>query len=183
MIYVSCNHQQLHNGGWLEEMHLSIAGKQERVAIAPCRLQFSRFDRVHSWLATLTIVLHRKIVHEEVLRQLLVRRYGYWFGFWSVPELMLGLPVFYRHLASRYYLLRDVVPFLPKLTRMQRRIQRATIPQTHLPALAPLCDAGPANEMALPVLPGPYKRALEGLAKRGASEALTEGSYSYKGKP
>jgi len=134
-------------------------------------------------LATLTIVLHRKIVHEEVLRQLLERRYGYWFGFWSVPELMLGLPVFYRHLASRYYLLRDIVPFLPRLTRQQRKIQRATIPQTHLLGLEPRCDTRPSNEIASPVLQGPCKKALEGLAKRGAPGELNRGSYSYKGKP
>jgi hypothetical protein len=182
MIYLSCNHQQLHNGGWLEEVYVSIAGKQERVAIAPCKLRYSRFDRVHSWLATLTVVLHRKIVHEEVLRQMLARRYGYRFGFWSVPELMRGLPVFYRHRANRYYLLRDVIPFLPRLTRLQRRIRPATNSQTGLVAPDPPGDARPQNEVALQ-LPGQRVKALEDVAKMSAWEELARRRYTYKGKP
>ncbi len=182
MIYVSCNHQQLHNGGWLEEVYVSIGGKQERVAIAPCRLQYSRYDRVHSWLATLTVVLHRKVVHEEVLRQMLARRYGYRFGFWSLPELMRGLPVFFRHRANRYYLLRDVIPFLPRLTRLQRRIQRATNSQTGSLATDPLCDSRPQSEVAAP-LPGPRVKALEDVAKMNAWEELVRRRYTYKGKP
>ena len=122
MIYLPCDHQPMHNGGWVEELHLLIGGRDEVVAIAPCRLLYPRTGRVYSWLATLTIVLHRKIVHEEVLRQLLVLRYGRWLGFWSIPELMKTFPVFYQHHASRYYLLRDVVCFLPRLNRVQRKI-------------------------------------------------------------
>ena len=165
MIYVSCNHQQLHNGGWLEEMHLSIAGKQERVAIAPCRLQFSRFDRVHSWLATLTIVLHRKIVHEEVLRQLLVRRYGYWFGFWSVPELMLGLPVFYRHLASRYYLLRDVVPSCPNSQGCSAGYNGRQFPKLICQLWRLSAMPGPRMKWLHPFFPGHTRERLRALPK------------------
>jgi hypothetical protein len=126
MLYLPCNHQQLHDAGWLEETWVSIAGKEERIAIAPCRLLFARASRVHSWLATLTVVLHRKIVHEEVLQQLLTRRYGLWLGLWTTLDLMRCLPVFYQHHETRYYLLRDVVPLLPKFTIMRRRT-----PQRH----------------------------------------------------
>ena len=42
------------------------------MAIALCMLLFPRAGRVQSWLATLTLILHRKIVHEQVLRLLLV---------------------------------------------------------------------------------------------------------------
>lgn len=122
MIYLPCDHQPIHNGGWVEELNVLIGGRNEVVAIAPCRLLYPRTGRVYSWLATLTVVLHRKIVHEEVLRQLLAPRYGSWLGFWSIPELMHTFPVFYQHQANRYYLLRDVLRFLPRLNRIQRKI-------------------------------------------------------------
>ncbi|MGB8772363.1 MAG: hypothetical protein WCC92_22325 [Candidatus Korobacteraceae bacterium] len=123
MIYLPCDHQAMHNGGWVEELHVSIGGREEVIAIAPCRLLCARAGRPYSWLATLTVILHRKIVHEEVLRQLLALRYGNWFRFWSISEFMHTIPVFYQHRANRYYLLRDVVPFLPRLNRIQRKIQ------------------------------------------------------------
>ncbi len=124
-----------------------IGGRNEVVAIAPCRLLYPRTGRVYSWLATLTLVLHRKIVHEEVLRQLLVLHYGRWLDFWSIPELMQTFPVFYQHHASRYYLLRDVACFLPRLNRVQRKVPRrfATNASSRKPV------ANPVNRIA----PGP----------------------------
>lgn len=120
MIYIPCRHERRHNGGWMEEQHFLIAGKQERVAIAPCMLLFPTSERAQSWLATLSVTLHRKVVHELVLRQILLRRYGFWFDFRSVGELLRGLPVFYRNRSDRYYLLRDIVPYLPKISRARR---------------------------------------------------------------
>jgi hypothetical protein len=142
MIYLPCDHQSVHNGGWVEELHLLIGGRNEVVAIAPCRLLCSRAGRVYSWLATLTVVLHRKIVHEEVLRQLLALRYGSWLGFWSIPELMQTFPVFYQHQANRYYLLRDVVPFLPRWNRIQRKNRHRYANDAALQRLEPVYNPG-----------------------------------------
>jgi hypothetical protein len=80
MIYVPCKHNTIHNGGCVEEIHFSIGGRDETMAVAPCMLLFPRAARVQSWLATLATILHRKIVHEQVLGSLLMRRYGYFFG-------------------------------------------------------------------------------------------------------
>ncbi len=124
----------------MEELHLLIGGRNEVVAIAPCRLLYSRASRVYSWLATLTAVLHRKIVHEEVLRQLLVLRYGSWLAFWSIPELMQTIPVFYQHRTSRYYLLRDVVAFLPRLKRVRRKIRNRPAQGAALQRFQPVCN-------------------------------------------
>ena len=125
MIYIPCQHTRLHNGGWLEEQHFFLAGRQESAAIAPCMLACPTSGRVHSWLGTLAAILHRRIVHEAVLRQLLLRRYGAWVDYGSVGDLLRSLPVFYRHRSERYFLLRDVIPFLP---RMRRRAARALRP-------------------------------------------------------
>jgi hypothetical protein len=155
MIYLPCDHRSLHNGGWVEELHLWIAGRNEVVAIAPCRLLYSRAPRVYSWLATLTVILHRKIVREEVLRQLLVLRYGSWLGFWSISSLMQTIPVFYQQQTARYYLLRDVVPFLPRLNRMRRKILRGSAqsatPQRYEPVhnLRPILGRYPARSRFL----------------------------------
>jgi hypothetical protein len=117
MIYVPCQHERRHNGGWMEEQHFLIGGRDEQVVIAPCMLLRPRSGRVQSWLETVAALLHRRIVHEFVLRQFLLQRYGQWFDFRSVGELLRGLPVFYRYRSDRYYLLRDVVPYLPKVRR------------------------------------------------------------------
>ncbi len=131
MIYIPCQHERLHNGGWLEEQHFLIAGRQESVAIAPCMLFSPTAERVRSWLETLTNILHRKIVHEFVLRQILLRRYGEWFDFRNVGELLRGLPVFYRHHSDRYYLLRDVISYLPRVRRSQPGTAPRQIRGTH----------------------------------------------------
>jgi hypothetical protein len=85
-------------------------------------------ERVYSWLGTVSAILHRKIGHERVLRQLLMRRYGAWIDFWSTSDLIRILPVFYRHRTHRYFLLRDVIPFLPKVRHQHNSVPR---PQTH----------------------------------------------------
>ncbi len=138
MIYIPCKHRQLHNGGWVEEMHFSIADRDDTMAVAPCMLLFPRAGRVQSWLATLSVVLHRKIVHEQVLRLLLERRYGQWSDFWSIGEIMQGMPVCYQHLSNRYYVLRDVIPFLPRPTTMQGRVRRCLTPPSATRAPSPL---------------------------------------------
>ncbi len=116
-MYIPCRHERPHNGGWMEEQHFLIGGRQERVTIAPCMLLRPEAGRVESWLETLTLTLHRKIVHEFVLRQLLLQRYGVLYDFRSVGQLLRGLPVFYRYHSDRYYLLRDVVRMLPRVRR------------------------------------------------------------------
>jgi hypothetical protein len=126
MIYVPCQHERRHNGGWMEEQHFLIGGRDEQVVIAPCMLLCPRSGRVQSWLETVAALLHRRIVHEFVLRQFLLQRYGQWFDFRSVGELLRGLPVFYRYRSDRYYLLRDVVPYLPKVRRTRTRTLRKT---------------------------------------------------------
>jgi hypothetical protein len=102
----------------MEEQTFRIAGRQERIAVAPCMLLSPTAERAQSWLETVAVALHRKIVHEFVLRQLLVQRYGAFFDFRNVGELLRGLPVFYRHRSDRYYLLRDVVRLLPRVRRV-----------------------------------------------------------------
>jgi hypothetical protein len=131
MIYIPCHHRQLHNGGWVEEQSFLIAGGQERVAIAPCMLLYPTSGRVQSWMGTLSRMLHRKIVHEAVLRQMLLRRFGGWFDFWSLAELMRGLPVMYQHHRDRYYLLRDVARFLPRVAHRRETFPRTAIQQSH----------------------------------------------------
>lgn len=130
-IYIPCQHARLHNGGWLEEQQFFIAGRSQRVAIAPCMLLCATSGRVQSWLETLAVTLHRKIVHEFVLRQILLRRYGEWFDFRSVGELLRGLPVFYRSHSDRYYLLRDVAPLLP---RPRRKLAKNSVLPGHYAA-------------------------------------------------
>lgn len=123
MIYIPCKHRERHNGGWVEEMHFSMAGRDDILAVAPCMWPYPWAGRVQSWLAMLSMVVHRKIVHEQVLQLLLERRYGQWFGFWSIRDIMQGMPVCYQHLSNRYYLLRDIIPFLPRLTTMPGRVR------------------------------------------------------------
>ncbi len=170
MIYLPCDHQAVHNGGWVEELHLLIGGRNEVVAIAPCRLLYPRAGRVYSWLATLTVVLHRRIVHEEVLRRLLVLRYGNWLGFWNIPELMQTFPVLYQHQANRYYLLRDVIPLLPRLNRIQRKILHRsandTAPQKPVPY--------PVNHLDQKPRPTRIPMSLSVAPKFGGNQRTTD---------
>jgi hypothetical protein len=127
MIYIPCHHKQQHNGGWVEEQHFLITGRPERVAIAPCMLLCPTSGRVCSWLETLSSILHRRIVHERVLRRLLWSRYGPYSDLRSVGDLLLGLPVFYRYHSDRYFLLRDVIPYLPRIHKRHRSRTPGTI--------------------------------------------------------
>ena len=152
MIYIPCQHTRLHNGGGWKNSTSSSPDGEESAAIAPRMLACPTSGRVHSWLGTLAAILHRRIVHEAVLRQLLLRRYGAWIDYGSVGDLVRSLPVFYRHRSDRYFLLRDVIPFLP---RMHRRAARR--------ALHPF--GKPVQAQATPALQFPGKSAAARLLR------------------